>query len=171
MTSERVCWFVARTRRGQELSLRKRMGELGVECFIPTVYAFRERRGRRVRVEVPLIPNLVFLKATKDEACALANGRGLPLFYIIDHQTHTLLEVPLKQMEDFRRAVEADPDSLSTEIPLTLGGKVRIIAGELAGVEGEILSLPAGSFVVVSVGHILCAKVSIPRDMLETVAD
>ena len=167
MTPERICWFAARTRKGQELAVRDRLCELGVEHFIPTRRVMRERRGKRKEVEAPLIPNLVFLRTVKSHACTLANA-GLPIFYIIDRNTHTLLEVPQKQMEDFMLIMDLSPESLClTEIPLRLGGKVSVIKGELAGVEGELLSLPTRTYVVVQVGNgLLSAKVRIPKSYL-----
>lgn len=51
-----------------------------------------------VKAVVPLIPNMVFLRATKSDACALANGYGLPLFYMVDRSTGRMLVVPDRQM-------------------------------------------------------------------------
>lgn len=163
-------WFVARTRRSQELSLRASLQKLGYEHFIPVKEEFRVRRGRRARVEVPVIPNMVFVKASKEDACALANGRGLPLYYIVDRFTHAMMEVPEKQMDDFIRVVNSAPDSICIEdVPLVPGTRVRVVEGELAGVEGEVLSLPTGTYVAVSVGRVLCAKLRLPKACLEPV--
>lgn len=167
MAEERECWFVARTRKGHELSVRDRLRELGEEHFIPSKRTLRVRGNRRKEVEAPLIPNLVFLRATKSHACELANGGLLPIFYIIDRNTRTLLQVPQKQMEDFMQVLDLSPDSLClSELPLRLGGKVRILKGDLAGVEGELLSLPTRTYVVVQVGGLLAAKVQIPKSYL-----
>ena len=96
---QEACWFAARTRYGQELGIRDRLEKAGVEHFIPTVRV-RKSRGKGL-TERPAVTNLVFLRATKAEACALANEKGLPVRYIIDCATRTLLVVPDKQMEDF----------------------------------------------------------------------
>lgn len=167
MSEERECWFAARTRKGHELSVRDRLRELGEEHFIPTKQTMRIRGNRRKEVEVPLIPNLIFLRATKTHACELANSGRLPIFYIIDRVTHTLLEIPKKQMEDFMLVLDLSPESLClSEQPLQLGGKVRILKGDLAGVEGELISLPTRTYVVVQVGGLLAAKVQIPKSYL-----
>ena len=167
MAQERFCWFAARTRKGQELVVRDRLRELGVEHFIPVKRSVRQRGKRRREVEAPIIPNLVFLYTIKSHAYTLANG-GLLLYYIIDRNTHTLLEVPQKQMEDFMLVMDLSPESLClTELPLRLGGKVCVVKGELAGIEGELLSLPSRTYVVVQVGNgLLTAKVRIPKSYL-----
>lgn len=162
-------WFVARTRHSQELALAAKLVDLHIEHFVPMRKDFRIRRGKRVRVDVPVIANLIFLKATKQDACALANGRGLPLYYIVDHSTRAMMEVPEKQMEDFRRVVEQQPDAVSADVPLVPGQKVRVISGELTGVEGEILSTPDGDNLVVTIGRILCARVFIKSSDIELI--
>lgn len=159
--SQEQRWFVARTRHSQELALAEKLVDLHIEHFVPTRKDFRIRRGKRVRVDVPVIANLIFLKATKPDACALANGRGLPLYFIVDHSTRAMMEVPEKQMEDFRMVVEQRPDAVSADVPLVPGQRVRVISGDFAGVEGEILSTPDGDNLVITIGRILCAKVFI----------
>ena len=163
-------WFVARTRSSQEISLRDRLGALGVECFIPTRAVVKMRRGRRVKAEVPLIPNMVFVHASKQDACALANGRGLALYYIVDRFTRSMLVIPDKQMADFIQVVNYEPQSVCLDdVPIMPGTKVRVVSGELAGIEGEVLSLPTATYVVVNIGRILCAKVHLPKSSIEPV--
>jgi len=168
LSIENETWFVARTRWCQELKVRESLIETGVECFIPTRETYRERRGRKVRTEVPVIRNLVFVRTTKSIALALVNGKGLPMSYIIDHCTRTLLEVPAKQMEDFMRVMDLNPDALCEENEaITPGSRVRVVKGDLAGVEGEVISLPTRTYVMVSIGSLLHAKVQIPKAYLE----
>lgn len=169
MIQEQSRWFVARTRKGHELSVRDRLRELEEEHFIPSKRTIRIRGKHKKEVEVPLIPNLVFLRATKSHACELANGGRLPIFYVIDRNTRTLLEVPEKQMENFMQILDWSPNSLClSEVPLRLGGKVRVIKGDLAGVEGELLSMLNRTYVVVQIGGLLAAKVQIPKSYLLT---
>lgn len=56
-----------------------------------------------------------------------------------DFSTHSMLVVPDKQMEDFMFVMDLNPDgvSLDSEI-LTVGHKVKVIKGELSGIEGEV---------------------------------
>lgn len=163
-------WFAARTRRGQELKVKESLESIGVEHFIPVRTVKRDRRDRKEEVPEAVIQNLVFLKAEKSDALSLVNGRGLPLYYIIDRCTRTLLEVPQKQMDDFIRVVTAVPESVCEDAPeLHLGADVCIVRGELEGVEGKVLLLPNRTYVVVSVGSLLCAKVKIPRSYVREI--
>ena len=113
---ESASWYAARTRFGQELKIRDRLVREGVEHFIPTVSADGPRKEKAV------ISNLVFLKATKAEALELANTGVIPVKYVIDCATRTLLVVPDKQMEDFRRVLDLSlEEGGMMDRPLSLG--------------------------------------------------
>ena len=163
-------WFAARVRSGHELKMRDRLEELGVRNYIPSKEVTRVRGHKRCKVEAPVIPNLIFIFCSKPQAFALANGYGLPLKYLIDHSTRTLLEVPKKQLEDFIRVMEEDPSTLCPpDQVFQPGQKVRVIAGNLAGVEGEVETLPNRTFLTISVCGLLRARIQIPRAYVKAI--
>lgn len=160
-------WFVGRTRFGQEVGIRRRLEALGVESFIPT--ALREN-SRGKKVERAVVNNLVFLRTTKAEACGLANYGIIPVRYIVDCATRTLMVVPDKQMEDFRKVFDLSTDEGGLiDRPLELGDRVRVIRGALKGVEGHVIELHGRFYVVVSLADSLFAKARVPRAWLERI--
>ena len=164
---ETCCWFAARTRCGAELSVAGRLDRLGVERFVPTQTRRHTRGGTYERA---LIPSLVFVKATKQQACALANEQSLPVRYLIDPATRTLLVVPDKQMEDFKRVLDLSTDEGGLiDRPLSLGERVRVTKGVLAGVEGYVLELRGQTYVVVRLLDSWFTKASVPRAWLERI--
>ena len=163
---DRICWFAARTHCGAELGVRDRLDRLGVEHFLPTEQ--RTRTRTRTLYEHPLIPGMIFVRTTKRQACAYANENGIPVKYLIDPATHTLLVVPDKQMDDFRRVLDLSMEEGGlVDAPLTLGDRVRVTKGALNGVEGNILELPGRTYVVVSLLGSIFARARIPRAWLE----
>ena len=162
------CWFAARTRCGAELSVAGRLDRLGVERFVPT-QTLRHTRGTAT-YERALIPALVFLRTTKRRACQLANEDSLPVRYLIDPATRSLLVVPDKQMEDFRRVLDLSTDEGGlVGRPLQLGERVRVTKGVLTGVEGFVLELRGRTYVVVQLLDSWFAKASVPRAWLEPI--
>lgn len=161
------CWYVARTRRGQELAIRDRLDCLGIRNFVPMSRTLKVRNGRKVKALMPLIPNMVFLRTSKEFACALANGYGLPVYYIIDRSTNRMLVVPDKQMEDFIRVVNENPDDveLNDFVP-HIGQRVKIVSGSLAGVEGEVLYVDKSAYLLLSLGSLLSVRVKVHRNCL-----
>jgi len=148
--------------------MRNVLSESGYDVFVPTIKS-KKTRGGGIK-EKPAVPNLVFLKATKNEACDLVAERHLPLNYMIDCATHHMMVVPDKQMDDFRKVFDAslDDGGLIRE-PLSLGEMVRVTRGPLTGVEGRVLELLGETYVVVGLMGLLYARAQVPRAWLEKV--
>ena len=164
MIEEDAKWYVARTRNAQALHVRTLLQEYHVEYFIPTIQKIVERNEHRMVKEVPLIPNLVFIHTTKTEACALANERKIPIFYVIDRNTHTLMIVPDKQMNQFIQVVDLSPESVClSDMPFVKGTKVRVIKGEFTGIEGEMLGMATRTYVILRIGDMMAAKIKVPK--------
>ena len=144
---EKVCWFATITRSGQWKKIDRRLGELGVEHYIP--YSYR---------------TMVFLHTTKPTALTLVNSGEVKGRFLIDHSTHSLLEIPDKQMDDFMRILDLSPDAeCLTDAPLAKGDRVKVVKGALSGVEGDIVEMHGNLYLVVSVLSLLSARVEIPR--------
>lgn len=166
--NNQTCWFAAHTRCGAELGVRDRLGRLGTEHFLPT--ELRAHTRGRTTYEKPLIPGLIFVRATKSEACALANEQGLPVRYLIDPATRSLMVVPDKQMDDFRRVLDLSiTEGGLMDRPLALGDRVRVTKGVLRGVEGHVLELRGQTYVVVELLGCWFARASVPRAWLERI--
>ena len=155
-------WYAARTQFGQELKVRDQLDRHGVEHFVPVGAGSRRRKAA--------LPCLVFLKTTKAEALDLANTDNLPIRYMIDCATHTLLVVPDKQMDDFRRVLDCSIEEGGlVDQPLSLGERVRVTKGALRGVEGHVLELLGRTYAVVGLLGCFWAKAKVPRAYLEKV--
>ena len=144
---EKVCWFATITRSGQWKKIERRLGELGVGYYIPYCYK-----------------TMVFLHTTKSTALTLVNSGEVKGRFLIDHNTHTLLEVPEKQMDNFMRLLDLSPEAeCLTAVPLAKGDRVKVVKGALSGVEGDIVEEHGSLYLVVSVLSLLSARVEIPR--------
>lgn len=163
-------WFVARTRKDQEFSVRDSLTKWDTECYLPTHTVVRQLKYRRKRVEIPVIRNLIFLHATKQKACSLVNDFGVQMFYMRDFATGSMLVVPEKQMRDFRFVMDLDPTCGAYDCDdFAPGDKVRVVKGDFAGIEGELLSISGRTHVVIRVAGLLAVKVKIPKKYLELI--
>ncbi|MBR1783359.1 MAG: UpxY family transcription antiterminator [Bacteroidales bacterium] len=164
-----ACWYVAHTRYFRwEIKVRDLLTGLGVENFVPTVRRKKTRGGGTH--ECAVVPNLVFLKATKREATDLVNRSYVPMSFLIDHATHSIMTVDDKEMEDFQRVFQTSiQEGGLMDKPLRVGDRVRVIKGPLQGVEGNVLELQGKLYVVVSLAGLVFAKARVPRAWLEKV--
>lgn len=167
MSDNKLYWFAARTRDKQEFAIRDSLEKIGVEYFLPTQFVIRQLKYRKKRVEVPVMRNLVFVRATKQDACDIPNKYGVQLFYMKDLLTHAMLVVPDKQMQDFIFVMNLDPTSVCLDMDLlAVGSKVQVVKGELCGVEGELVSEAHRTYVVIRIKGLLSAKVKVPKSYL-----
>ena len=165
---QKTCWFAAHTRCGAELGVRDRLSRLGTENFLPT--ELRSRTRGRAKYEKPLIPGMIFVRTNKTAACELANTQGVPVRYLIDPATRTLLVVPDKQMDDFRRVLDLSLEEGGlVDRPLELGDRVRVVKGPLVGVEGRVLEFRGRTYVVVELLGSWFARADVPRAWLEKI--
>ena len=142
-----IAWFVVITRWGQWKKISERLTALGVRHFIPSTYS-----------------TLVFFRTEKQRAMDLVNAGEVKGRFLVDHSTHSILEVPEKQMETFIRVVTEYPDTpVSSEFPITKGTRVRVVRGPLKGIEGEVEETPNGVQLVVGIQWVICARITIPR--------
>ena len=145
--AERISWFVVITRWGQWKKISERLTALRVRHFIPLTYN-----------------TLVFFQTDKDRALNLVNSGEVKGRFLVDHATHTLLEVPDKQMEDFIQVLTEYPDTpVGADFPIRKGTRVKVIRGPLKGIEGEVEETPKGVQLIVGIQSLICARITISR--------
>lgn len=175
MSKQQRYWFAARTRDKQEFvirdSLEKLRADINIEYYLPTQFVIRQLKYRRKCVEVPVIRNLIFVRATKQDACDLSNKYGVQLYYIKDFVTRAMLIVPDKQMEDFKQIMDLNPDNISFDNEvLTVGSKVRVMKGDLCGVEGELALEANKTYVIIRIEGVLTASVKVAKSYLKVIS-
>ena len=139
-------WYAAYTCAKHEKRVAAELGGRGVEHFLPLYSSVRRWKDRRVSVEMPLFPGYVFVRlALRDRlrvvqvpsVVRLVGFGGLPT------------ALPDAEMEAVRaglaRGLRAEPHPY-----LTVGRRVRLKSGPLAGAEGILLRRKGNFRVVVS---------------------
>lgn len=170
MVENQEFWFAARTRANQELGLRNSLIKLEISHYLPTHIVTRRISDRVKRVEVPVINNLIFIRTTKQQAFALVKEYALKLHYIKDTETGSLLVVPDKQMDDFMFVMDLSPESVrQCDERYAPGDKVRIIKGDLAGIEGEMVRVEGKTHVLLRIPQVLVVSVKVPKGYLERI--
>ncbi|WP_455668066.1 UpxY family transcription antiterminator [Phocaeicola sp.] len=164
-------WYAAKTGLSVEKKIKKRLEKLKVEHFIPFRTVIKERNGKRIKLEQPVIPNLIFIHSDYTTCLSLVNDYGLAMNYLLDLEKHTLLVVPDKQMEDFMFLLDFSEEAvLVLNESLRQGDRVRVIKGDFAGIEGELVRIKGHKRVVVRLeGLFSLATTYIPSAYLEKI--
>lgn len=112
---------------------------LKVEHFVPFRQEIRQRKDRKVKLQVPVIPNIIFLYTDYLTGLSIINNYGLNVSLMKSIDGKGPLIVPEKQMENFIRFCENKVPYTRTD-SFIKGEKVTVNSGPLMGLEGELVN-------------------------------
>ena len=166
-----IKWFAAKTKFSAEKKIKQFLERLGIEHYIPFRTVIKEKGGKKVKVEKPVIPNLIFIHSDYNTCLSLVNEYKLSMNYLLNLETRQLLVVPDKQMQDFMFLLDFSEDAVQVlNENLRQGDRVRVIKGEFAGIEGELIRIKGHKRVVVRLeGAFSLATTYIPGSYLERI--
>ena len=171
ISTDKLNWYAAYTRVNQELVIKKKLDELGVENYLPQEERVRETPLGRKKIRVILIHGLIFIRTDKTTSFSLLNDHLLNIVYLKDIEGRHSLIVPDKQMNDFMFLLDFSKEMVEVvNENLKKGDKVRVIKGDFAGIEGELIRVKGHKRVVVRLeGVVSLATAYIPGSFLEKI--
>jgi transcription antitermination factor NusG len=172
---ERQQWFVMCAYKNEKKAEMKLGGKDGLEYFIPKCYAVRIYHGKKRKELVPIIPNLVFVHASRMEIQEFKKKHKILQYVMWEKSTGTdFVVVPDKQMEDFMKLAGRYEESVvyykPEEINLQKGTRVRIHGGAFDGVEGVFVKVRGARsrrVVVLLEGIMAVTSAEISSDLIE----
>ena len=176
-------WFVLRVSYGRATKAAALLEEeLHITTFNPLHYVMKRVNGKLSRVQLPLLPGLIFVHTdAKPLATAMqrADVHSLVTYYY-DHFTtgnngyNPPLVVPDAAMKNFITALSADSHDVRVVTPEHVhyksGDIVRVTSGEFKGVEGRVARAAGQQRVIINIqGLCLVATAYVPTGCLEVV--
>ncbi|MDR3217850.1 MAG: UpxY family transcription antiterminator [Dysgonamonadaceae bacterium] len=164
-------WYAAKVKYQTEKKIHAWLDEINVEHFIPLHTVMVERAGKKKKKEKPLVPGLLFIRTNRRTALLLPAESQIRINYMRHLETHQLLIVPDKQMQDFMFLLDFSESAVRIEnANLKKGDRVRVIKGDFAGIEGELIRIKGHKRVVVRLeGLFSLATTYIPGAYLEKI--
>lgn len=176
-----LVWFAMRATYGRNLEAKKAMEEAGIESYVPMRYVVSlDRRGRKVKKYVPVVRDLIFVRADRLAMLRLKEQHDyLRNIYVpTEEGKKQFVIVPDADMENFIKVTGTAADGLlffsPDEISLTKGTKVRIHGGQFDGLEGTFIKVKGArdKRVVVDIsGVIVVATCTLRCDLVEVLTD
>lgn len=168
-------WFVMRAYKCEQKAEHCLQAE-NVEYFIPKHCVIRVYHGVKSKRFVPVIPSLVFVRATHGRIVDFKKRHNFLQFAMWEKSTGIeYIIVPDYQMKPFIR-VASQLDKEVTfytpeEIDLSEGTRVRIHGGELDGVEGTFVRVQGkrNRRVVVMLDGIMAVATEVHPDIIEVI--
>ena len=127
-----VRWYAIYTSANHEKRIAAELERRSIECFLPLYSSVRRWKDRRVKLDLPLFPSYVFLHfALRDRLRALQIP-GVARFVGFGSGATAIPELDIARIRDIlNQGLRAEPHPY-----LTVGRRVRIQSGPLAGLEG-----------------------------------
>ena len=139
-------WYAAYTCAQHEKRVAAELGMREVEHFLPLYSSARRWKDRRVTLELPLFPGYVFVRlALRDRLRVLQIPSVVRLVGFSGQPT----PLPDTEMEIMRSGL-AQSSRAEPHPFLTVGRRVRIVAGPFAGLEGILKQKKGNLRLVVS---------------------
>jgi len=142
-------WYALYTSAKHEKRVHEHLDRRRIESFLPLYDSVRRWKDRRVRLQLPLFPSYVFVHVTLRDRLQVLQVPGVVRFISFNGGPCALQE---SEIEILRRIAVLQPSLRAEPHPfLTVGRRVRIKAGPLAGIEGILVRRKSGARFVVSV--------------------
>jgi transcription antitermination factor NusG len=138
-------WFALKVRDRSEQIAMSGLLHKGYNPFAPTYMTRRVYRDRVKTFDAPVFPGYVFCQFDPVQKFVVLNSPAVN--YIVQFG-NVMTPVSANEIEAIRRAVAAGAKPVAY---LTVGQRVRIARGSLAGLEGVLLRAEGGPRVVISV--------------------
>jgi transcription antitermination factor NusG len=128
-------WYASYTSANHEKRVAEQLAQRSIEYFLPLYHSVRRWKDRRTQLQLPLFPGYVFVRLALRDRLRVLQIPGVAKL-VGFNGTPTAL--PVEEIEALKRGlacgVSAQPHPF-----LTVGRRVRVVAGPLEGLEGIII--------------------------------
>jgi len=152
-------WFAVRTASGREKSVASQLQAKGLEEFLP-VYRTRRRYSDRIKeLELPLFPGYIFCRFDFNHRLPVLITPGVQMIVGFGKMPTPVGDDEIEALQRVVASGAAQPHDQY----LTVGERVRVREGSLAGVEGILVDIKNSWRIVLSV-ELLQRSVSVELD-------
>lgn len=170
-------WFVMRDlkRSNAKQHAYELLERKGVTVFTPKVCNIVVKQGKKVCVEVPYIPSLLFVQDSREHLDPIVEQERSLQYRYVRHGWCKPMVVPDAEMERFMQAVAATPSPryyLPSEItPQMYNRQIRIVGGPLDGQEGTLVTTRGSKVkrLLVEIPGLLAVSVEVSPEFIRLV--
>lgn len=144
-------WYAAYTSANHEKRVAEQLKVRSVQHFLPLYPSVRRWKDRRITLEMPLFPGYVFVHLALRDRLRVLQIPGLARLVGFNGTPTALPEEEIEALQvGLTNGVRAEPHPY-----LTVGRRVCVRTGPLAGLEGILLRKKNGSRFIISLDLIM----------------
>ena len=177
-------WFVLRVTYNRTQKAHGIISTSDVQSYMPMHYVIKKEIGKKKRILQPLLPNLLFVYATREAVNSIIKKKGdetsVLKFYLDktkpleENGKHPPLTIPFTSMTNFIKATSTDSEHVrivsAEQCHYRSGDIVKVIDGEFKGVTGRVARIAGQQRVVVEIsGLCLISTAYIPSAFIEKI--
>jgi transcription antitermination factor NusG len=145
-TGEGVHWYAAYTRPNHEKKVAEQLELRNIEQLLPLYRSMREWKDRRVNLMRPLFPGYVFVHTSLRERLRVLEVPGIASLVGFGNQPVCM---PEEDIQFLRRCMNHKAGVEPYPYP-SVGSRVRVKSGPLAGLKGVVVRLKNRTRLVLS---------------------
>ena len=167
--SEQKQWLVACVHICHEIKTSERLSRMKIENFLPVQKVVRQWSDRRKVIDHVILPMMIFVHVDPQERKEVLTLSSISRYLVLRGE-HSPAIIPDVQMKNFIFLLDYSKETVSmSDAPLAPGEKVRVIKGDLAGLDAELIHLKGKTKIVVRLDKLGCATVDMPIGYVEPI--
>ena len=163
--AEQYNWYPVYTNPRAEKKAADLLIKKGIETYLPLQRQLKQWSDRKKWTEEPLIKSYLFVKITLQQQMDVLTTQGVCRFLYFSGKVASMPERQILQLQ-LLLATETEMEVLHR--PFKTGEKVRVKAGPLMGLTGELVNLHSQKRMIIRLDHTgQVVLVQIPMVFLE----
>jgi transcription antitermination factor NusG len=144
-------WYAAYTHARHEKKVAEQLGERGIDHFLPVYRSVRRWKDRRKELDLVLFPGYVFVRLPLSDRLRVLQLEGVVRFVSFNGQPAALPGTDIDALKNgLTQGLRAEHHPY-----LTVGRRVKVVQGPLAGAQGILLRAKNNCRVVISIDAIM----------------
>jgi transcription antitermination factor NusG len=166
VTSGDARWYALYLRSRYEKKVHTELQKKKVETFLPLIEEMHTWSDRKKKIQEPLFRGYIFIKSDLQNKSSILITDGVVRFVGLNNKPSSIPDLQI----DWLRRIVNESIEMRLERYLSIGERVRVVAGPLIGVEGIVTRLQGVSRVVVSIAAIeQSVSMQMPANYLEVI--
>ena len=167
--TEKYQWYPVYTYPRAEKKALQLLNSKGIETYLPLQRTLKQWSDRRKIVEEPYLKSYLFVKIPPAQHAEVLMTKGICRFLYFSGMVASM---PERQIADLKLLFANEADIELTERTFKSGEAVRVNAGPLLGLRGELVTVLSQKRLLVRIHHInQSVLVQVPTSFLESMRD
>ena len=151
MIKEQLKWYPVYTNPRAEKKAFTLLTQKGIECYLPLYRQQKQWSDRKKWVNEPLIKSYVFVRISASQVSEVLMTNGICRFIYFSGK---IASMPDKQIEQLKLLLATEAELEISEHRFTRGKMVKIVAGPLQGLIGELVDFQTQKRLLLKIDHI-----------------